>query len=221
MSALFTETGGSRSVSDLARAAGVNWSAADREVRRLVAQGIIRRMPAVSRKQGPLFEADPSFPGHLDLRRFILVAAGDAGRMRRAIAPLDPQQLAWIHGPYAETTSFIRPIRLAVITRETRAVRDRLSSVERDLHRPLALDVVTMDEWALRLARREMRVLAIRRATRLWLIGDDDLLRRRERMAATDHVAWKQALANWREEAEWDEDFDPFAVIPGPPLLRT
>ncbi len=169
---------------------------------------------ALGRRLLPLFEADPSFPGHLELRRFVLVTVGDAGRIRRAIAPVDPDQLAWIHGPYAEATSFVRAIRVAAITREPRAVRDQLASVI-DLHRPVAVDAMTIKEWSVRLTQREMRILAVRRATRLWLIGNDDLLRRRERRELEWRETWKQALANWKDEVEWDEDYDPFAPVRG------
>jgi len=199
------------SVSELARLAGVQRSAALKEVRHLVRIGLLR--PALpDRRQGPLFEA-AVFPGHLDLRRFVVVAHGHAGRIRAAVEPLDPRQLVWIHGHYAEARTVRRQIRIAALTADPRRTRERVAALASELGMELAVDAMTSAEWARRLERREMRVLAIRRATRLWLIGSDELLRALERSEAQDHATWKKVLANWREEAEWDEDWDPFAPV--------
>lgn len=189
----------------------MNWSAAEREVRRLVAAGVVRRRHHETRVQGPLYEADPGYPGHLELRRFVLLAVGDAGRIRRALAPPAPTELAWIHGRYAEAVWSIGPIRLVVITPDVQGTREALGPLGRELRYALDAEVMSFAEWMARLQKREMRVLGIRRATRLWLIGNDEALREREHLEARARAARKEAIDLWREEAAWDDDFDPFA----------
>lgn len=216
LAALFREDPPRRSISELAAAASVQRSAAEREVRRLVAAGVIRPDPRSTRRQGPLYEADPEFSGRLELRRLVAVSAGVAGEIRRAILPLDPDQLAWIHGPYAEAPSCLLPIRVCAITREPHQVRDRLRAFAHEAQRRLVVDAMTLPEWTRRLERREMRVLAIRRAQRLWLLGHGERLRQREHGETSAHQTWKEAIRNWRGEYEWDEDYDPYAPVSGP-----
>lgn len=211
---LFKEDAGGRSVSALAEAAGVRRTAAVREARRLVAAHVLRPMPLVSRVQGPLYEPDPSFAGHLELRRLVFVTVGLAGAIRRRLLPLDPHQLSWIHGPYAEGRLFRRQIRLAVITQRRREMSEVLTGLGRQIGYELVIDVATLAEWVTRLQKREMRARAIRRAARMWLVGDEELLRQSERAEMSSRATWKAALANWREELsdDWDDDrFDPFA----------
>lgn len=216
LTALFRDDAPRRSISELAAAAAVQRSAAEREVRRLIATGVIRADPRSSRRQGPRYEPDPAFPGHLELRRLVVVSAGIAGEIRRAILPLDPEQLAWIHGEYAERPSVLVPIRVCAITGQPRQVRDGLQAYAREAARRLVIDVMSLPEWTRRLERREIRIRAIRHAQRLWLLGDGELLRRRERDEMSFHRTWKEAIKNWRDEVDWDEDYDPFARLPGP-----
>lgn len=207
---LFGDDPRHRSISDLARAAGIRPSAAAREVRRLVASGLAMNADP-ARRQGARYRAG-EFPGHLELRRFVLATHGHAARIRAALAPLDPRQLAWVHGRYAQGQPIPRQIRVAVICREPRDARARLGPLADGLGYQILVDAMRISESVVRLQKREMRVIAIRRAPRLWLIGDDEQLRRREHSEAQDRAALKAAIANWREELsdEWDEDYDPF-----------
>lgn len=198
-----------RSIAELAKVAGVQRSAVFREVRRLVAAGLIEAA-VPHRKQGPLYQA-AAFPGHLDLRRFVVLSHGHAARVRAALVPLDAQQLAWIHGTYARSRPTARQIGVVSICGDPRAARDRLAALSDEIGFRIVVDAMRIAEWVTRLQKREMRVLALRRAQRLWVIGDDDLLRRRERDESDARAALKHAIANWREELsdEWDEDYDP------------
>jgi hypothetical protein len=135
---------------------------------------------------------------------------------REAATAVDANALVWMHGPYAEVPSPLATIRLAAITRESRVMRERLRELgsEPDMMRHrLVIDSMSIDEWVTRLEKREMRLLAIRRAQRLWLLGDTEALRRLERNEIEARRTLKHAIENWREELsdEWDEDFDPFA----------
>lgn len=209
---LFGEAARPRSVSSLARIAGARHFAVQKELARLRAAGVIRERP-LERKAGPLYEADPRSPGHLELCRYFRVTGGTPARIREAIALLDPVQLAWVYGPYAEGTPGPAPICVVSISREPRRVREAIRGVECPPGRPLVVDAVSIAEWTYRLERRELRVLAIRRAPRLWLIGDPTELRRRERSEIASRKSRQDAIRNWREELsdDWDENFDPYA----------
>lgn len=214
---LFGDDPRPRAISDLARATGADYSAIRREVLALVRDGVLR--PARSdRKLGPVYEGDPEFPGHLELRRLVLVTEGLPARIREAIAAVDPRALGWLYGRDAESASFMPVVRLAAITRDARGVRERLQAIETEPGQRLALEAMSIDEWTYRLERREMRVLAIRRAQRLWLLGDGEALRTLESSAIGGRRIWRDAIKNWREELsdDWDDDFDPFAPVPGP-----
>lgn len=207
LSELFGDKGGTRSISELAQAAGVHRSAAFKAVRGLVASGVLRPT-GPSRVHGSRYAADQSFAGYADLRRFILVWTGAAGEIRRALAAVDSHQLAWIHGPYAVDRPILRQIRLVAVTRDPSRVRAVVEGLRTSYL--VTSDVMTVAEWTRRVEKRELRVLAIRRAPRLWLLGSDAALAHEERVEAWSHQTWKRAIANWREEAEWDEDYDEF-----------
>lgn len=140
--------------------------------------------------------------------------SGMGARIREASMAVDPKALLWIHGPYAEIPSTLAAIRVAAIAREPRALRERLrefSAAPGMEQRRFILDVMSIAEWVTRLQKREMRLVAIRRAQRLWLMGDGEALRRSERSEMTSRETLQHAIKNWREELsdEWDEDFDP------------
>jgi hypothetical protein len=203
---------------ELARSSGVHHSAVRREVLRLVGEGILRRWPH-SEDPRPKYDADPAFPAYLQLRRLMCLLSGPAVRFREAATKIDPSALLWIHGPYAEAPATLAPIRLAAIARQPRLLRKRLHEVGGDpemVRRRLIVDAMSIEEWVTRLEKREMRLLAIRRAQRLWIVGDGDSLRRRERAEIEARTTLKNAIKNWREELsdEWDENWDPFDPRP-------
>lgn len=199
---------------ELARAAGISHSAVHSEVSALLTAGVIRRRHAGDSR--PMYEADPSFPGAVELRRVVCLLAGTAARLTEAAAAVDARSLVWIHGPYAELPSVNTHLRIAAISQERRTLRHALESAALHPRRRPSVDVMSIAEWVMRLQRRDMRLLAIRRAQRLWILGDGEELRRRERGEIASRETLKRAIANWREELsdDWDEDYDPFA--PGP-----
>ena len=218
LSALFGEDAHAYSLSDLSRRSGLRHSAVLRELTRLVRSGLVRRWTWDDTDPSPKYEADRSSPGYQELRRLVLVRTGRAARIRESLAAADARQLAWIHGPYAELMlPFAHGLRVVAITRVQREVRDALRRAEERIHRRIAADVMSIEEWTSRLQSRDMRLLSVRRAQRLWLLGDGEALRRAERTAIVSRSALKNAIENWREELsdEWDEDFDPSRRAPG------
>lgn len=209
---LFGDDALPRSVTELARAAGLSHSAMHNEVSALLAAGVIRRRPGDRR---PKYVADRSFPAAVEISRVVCLLAGTAARLREAAAAVDARSLVWIHGPYAELPSVNASLRIAAITEERRALRSALEGAAVHPRRRPSIDVMSIAEWVVRLRQRDMRLLAIRRAQRLWVLGDGDQLRRQERGEMEARDILKRAIANWREELsdEWDEDFDPDAPV--------
>lgn len=181
-----------------------------------MAAGLVREIRTPGRRLGLRYQADPSAPGYLELRRFALVTIGIGARIRAVVAGIDPRALAWLHGPDTERADRIIRVRVAVITSSARRMRQELLSTELEPLQTLVLDAMSIAEWVTRLQRREMRLLAIRRAQRLWLLGDGQRLRRYERSEIDSRETLKRVIANWREELSdgWDEDYDP--SLPGP-----
>lgn len=204
-----------RSATDVTRGRRVQLTGVRREIERLVAAGLVRRSTWNMPDHSHMFEIDPAHPGYPDLRRAVLVMAGPASLIRGALLPIDPTELAWIHGPYAEGPVVLPRMRVAVITARGREIRQALARVMPQTGHRLVTDVMSISEWITRLQRREMRIRAIRRATRMWLIGSDTLLRRAERHETEDRATWKAAIENWRDEYDWDEDYDPFTADGG------
>ena len=210
---LYGEASRRRSINDLAATAGIPWTAAAREIRRLVRLGLVRAVADRHQGGGAVYEADPSFPIHGELRRLVLSATGTAHALRQALDPLDASQLTWIHGTYALGLRADGPgrIRVVSITKRTREVHEKLAGLGR-ARREITSDVMSPAEWTQRLERHEMRVWAIRRSPRLWVIGDDARLVQRERHEIEMRATWKHVLENWREEFGWDDDWDPERV---------
>lgn len=197
-----------RSATDVAGDRRTQLTAIRRELESLTRAGLVRRAEYTRSDHSRLFEMDPAFPGYPDLRRAVLVMTGPPAAIRRSVAPIDPRQLAWIHGPYAEGPVPLWRIRLLVITSRPRQIRRAFEKVQHELGaRPMA-DVMSIAEWVTRLQQRDLRVRAIRRSVRMWLLGSDEALRNAERHEIERRDLWKAAMENWRDEYEWDAD-DP------------
>lgn len=213
---LFGQAPASFNLADLTRESGpgARHSPVQRELKRLMAEGLVRRRPSHGR-QGTRYMADPSAHGYLELRRLVLVTTGLGARIGEVVDRIDPHALVWLHGPYTEEAAPLIAPRVVALTAEARQVRRQLQALEMEPGRRLILDVMSTDEWSFRVERREMRALAIRRSQRLWLRGDGNALRRAERWSTDSRRSAREAIRNWREELsdEWDEDFDPDAPV--------
>lgn len=207
LTALLREGDGARTAAELTRAAGVKGFGVRREIRRLLDAGLIRKAPIHTSRVH--YQVDPSFTGLPELRRFVRITAGTAGRIRRALLEIDDDQLAWAYGRYAVSSFDSFVIDLVVLTRQKRKVVKSLASLTTGHQiRPL---VVSVAEWVNRLEKKELRTRAIRRSYRLWILGDDEQLVREEQRYISSRKTLQHAIANWREELsdEWDDDWDP------------
>lgn len=213
--ALFGEDHGRHTIGDLATLAGATAPAVSREVGRLVSAGLVRTVPYRHSRRGPLYEADPALPAYAELRRFLLSATGTGAAIRDALRPIDPDQLTWIYGDHA-LGIVSRRLTLASISSRRREIGEGLAALRRDLGCWIMADVVGLPEWAQRVQRHELRAWAIRRAPRIWLIGDDERLRNAEHSEIAIQAARKELVVSWREEYEWDDEHDPSRVAIAP-----
>lgn len=191
----------------------------ERELGYLIEGGLIRKVDGVTAH--PSYQVVRSFPGFIELWRFVILTSGKAARIHEVLAADGGRQLAWIYGPYIEG-GYARTIPIVVITRAPKASARALQALKGC---GFAVDatVMTFAQWALRLERRDLTVLRLRKAQRLWLIGDSATLRREEKLEVESRRTWKTVLENWREEFLWDDDLDEFgrplpaAALPAPP----
>lgn len=77
---------------------------------------------------------------------------------------------------------------------------------------------MSIREWVARLEKGDVYLRRARRARKLWVLGSWEELVAGERAELESKRLVSSARRNWREELsdEWDEDWDPFAPIPGP-----
>jgi hypothetical protein len=193
-------------VTEIAQGAGLARYAVQRELRALVAGGLIRRDDRLI-GPSPRYAAERSFPGSLELWRFVAATSGAASRIRAAILAADPTGLAWIHGPYTEGR-WSRTVAVVVLTASVRRVTRALEQMREGTR--IDATVLTPAQWTLRLEQRELVATRLRKAQKLWLLGDPEALRWEERTQIDSRRTWKAVLENWREEFLWDETLDEF-----------
>lgn len=204
---LVSDGNGAGSVSEIAARAGLARYAVERELRYLIDGGLIRKID-MSGSAHARYQVLRTFPGFIELWRFVVLTSGKAARIREAVAADDGRQLAWIYGPYIEG-AYTRKIPVVVITRAPKASARALQAL-RGSGFGVDATVMTFAQWALRLERRDLTVLRLRKAQRLWLIGDSATLRKEEKFELESRRTWKTVIENWREEFLWDDDLDQF-----------
>ncbi len=76
---------------------------------------------------------------------------------------------------------------------------------------------MSLREWVARLEKGELFLRHARRVRKLWVLGSWEALVSRERAELESKRLLRSVVGNWREELsdEWDEDWDPFAPLPG------
>lgn len=214
---LVSDGRGAGSVTEIAAKAGLARYAVERELGHLIEGGLIRKVD-IGPTAHALYQAVRSFPGFLELWRFVVLTSGKAARIREALAA-DGHQLAWIYGPYIEG-AYTRKIPIVVITRAPKASARALQAL-RGSGFVVDATVMTIAQWSLRLERRDLTVLRLRKAQRLWLIGDSATLRKQEKFERETRRTWKTVLENWREEFLWDDDLDQFGRVLAPARNET
>lgn len=216
LAALFAAQPRSWDLSSLGRAARRPHQLVDRELERLIDAGLVRVRKSDRKRR---FEPDLEAPASRELARFVRQARGRIPRTRHALVTLRSRALAW-----AAPGSLLDPRKDGPAARRMGLIV--LTSAPKSLVRVQLADIVGSDtelhcmsvsEWVARLDKGDVLLRRLRRSRKLWVLGSWDELLGRERAEIDAKRLLRSAVANWREELsdEWDEDWDPFAPVPG------
>lgn len=167
---LFGPGGGEMHVREIARRAGLNEATVRQELKRLRRLGLV-----ISRKDGnrTQFRAATEHPLYPDLRGLVLKTSGLADVLREAIA--SPRiRVAFVFGSIAEGTEEpASDVDLLVIgDLSLRELANKLSGVAERIGREVNPHVLTAREYARRRRARDHFVSTVRRAAKVFLIGD-------------------------------------------------
>lgn len=167
---LFGPGAGELHVREIARRAGLNEATVRQELRRLLRLGLV-----TSRKDGnrTLYRAAGGHPLYPDLRGLVLKTVGLADVLREALA--SPRiRVAFVFGSVAEGAEEPRSdVDLMVIGDLTlRQLSKMLSGVSLRLNREVNPHVFTPREFARRKRARDHFLTTVRRAAKIFVIGD-------------------------------------------------
>ncbi len=202
---------------DLGRAAHQPHQLVCRESRRLATAGVLRVKVSDGKRH---YEPDWDGPVARELARLVQQTRGRIPRIRHALVALRSRTLAWaVAGSVADPQGAYRSARrahLIVLTSAPKSlVRVQLADVAGS---EIEIHCMSIAEWIARLQKGDVFLRRARRARKLWVLGSWEELVCRERAHLDAKRILRSAMANWREKLsdEWDEDWDPFATVPGP-----
>lgn len=157
-------------VREIARRAGLNEATVRQELKRLRRHGLVIRRRDGNRT---LFRAATEHPLYPDLRGLVLKTSGLADVLREAIA--SPRiRVAFVFGSVAEGTE--EPgsdVDLMVIgDLSLRELAKKLSGVSERISREVNPHVLTAKEYATRRRARDHFVSTVRRAAKVFVLGD-------------------------------------------------
>lgn len=191
---------------ELERLTGRSHSPIHRELRRLATAGLIR----IRRDAGPRrYEVELETPVAREIRRLVLQTRGRVPKVRHALVQLRARTISWSVAP---KTGGGRA--LIVLTSAPKSlVRVQLANL---VDTATEVHCMSVSEWVARLDKGDVFLRHARRARKLWIVGDQEELARRERAEIDSKKMLQAVRRNWREELsdEWDDDWDPFE--PGP-----
>lgn len=201
-------------VMELERATRRSHSPLHRELARLVKAGLLRTSVHDGRRH---FEPDPDGPVARELTRIVRQTRGRIPRIRHALIALRSPTVAWVVAPRADPVPAGRGRRidLLVVTGAPRSlVRVQLAHL---LTPEIELHCMSIHEWVARLDKNDLFLRRARRTAKLWVLGSWETLLARERAQIESKRLLRAVTAKWHEELsdEWDEDWDPFAPLPG------
>lgn len=201
--------------SDLGQVARQPRQLVRRELKRLASAGVVRVHVDGGKRR---YEPDPDAPLARELSRLIRQTRGRIPRIRHALVALRSLTTAWVVAPEPHRSPGTRRgrIELIVLTGAPRSlVRVQLAHL---VAPEIEIHCMSVREWVARLDKGDVFLRRARRGAKVWVLGSWETLVARERADIEAKRLLRSAVANWREELsdEWDEDWDPFAPIPGP-----
>ncbi len=172
---LFSQPGRSFYASELIRQAGTGSGAAQRELAKLEASGLVTAVRVGHQKH---FQANQASPLFSEIRAIIVKTVGLVEPLRTALKPLAPKiAAAFVYGSVAKGEDrSSSDIDLMVIS-DTLTYADvfgALKHVARVLGRPVNPTVYSTAEFSKRIKTRNAFVSKVTDQPRVWVIGSDD-----------------------------------------------
>lgn len=175
LGALFGEPDRSFYASELIRTAGTGVGAAQRELAKLEASGLV-----VTRRVGHQkhYQADASSPLFPDLRSIILKTVGLVEPLRAALKPLSSAiRVAFVYGSVAKSEDRSGSDIDLMIVSDTLTYAEVFSALERtakSLSRPINPTVYTQEEFSKRTRGENAFVTRLLEQPKIWVIGSAD-----------------------------------------------
>jgi len=162
---------------EVARRCGVSVSVAARELRALAGAGLLQARKAGNRTY---YRANKACPVYSELSSLLAKTAGLAEPMRKVLRGQTGVELAFIYGSAAQgKEKASSDVDLMVVGEASpRDLSERLSEAETAIGREINAIVMTGAEARQRVRSREHFMRAVLRAPKLFLVGDEDVLRR-------------------------------------------
>jgi len=161
---------------EVTRAAGVNLSAVQRELRNLVAAGVVTRREDGNRVYYQANRASPLFP---DLQGIVLKTVGLVDVLRAALEPVrDKIEVAFVFGSLAAGHATAESdVDVMVVGRAgLREVAPLLSAAVGTLGREVNPVTISPEEWAERVRRDDHFIGTVARAPKILVLGAADEL---------------------------------------------
>jgi predicted nucleotidyltransferase len=174
LTALFLERGRVFYQKELARATGLPIVAVQRQLKRLVAAGLVSASIAGGRR---VYSADPRSAVFDEVSSIVRKLRGPATALRSTLKT-QKVEVAFVFGSFASgSAAASSDIDLMILGREsTRLVRGELTKAERELGRSVNEHVMTAREWTARLRKEDPFLTNVRAGPKLWVIGDENAL---------------------------------------------
>jgi len=163
---------------EIARAAGTRLSAVQRDLRTLVATGLVARRRRGNRVY---YQANAVSPIFAELQGIVLKTVGLAGILRSVLEPLAKQiQVAFVFGSLAAGTARAdSDVDLLVIgDAGLRALAPLLAPARMALGREINPVTVTPSEWARKVRAGDHFLTSVQEGPRIFVFGDEDELGR-------------------------------------------
>jgi hypothetical protein len=157
---------------EIARRTNASPAAAQREVARLAAAGILTRHSEAGRAY---YRANPSCPIFDELRQIFAKTMAVAGVLRDALLSLENLQLAFVFGAAAQDDDGHSALNVMVVSDAPEAeIADRLAFAARRLGREVAPAIYAPEDFRHRLARRDRALVRLLSGPRIPVAGDPD-----------------------------------------------
>ncbi|MDO9556886.1 MAG: nucleotidyltransferase domain-containing protein [Coriobacteriia bacterium] len=161
----------------LIRELGLSSSLVQSELKKLAGIGFVT---STRESNTRYFQANKAFPIYPELKSIVFKTVGLADFLRESLDDIGPVEVALIYGSVAKNLEDMRSdVDLLVIGDvELDVLNEAVDSAERAIGREINPTVYTREEWDGRVKIKQAFVTDILAGSKIFLIGDEDELRR-------------------------------------------